>query len=429
MSEVWAATDLDLDREVAVKLVGAHADPARFQREARAVAALAHPSICTLYSYGETNGRPFIVLEYLPGGSLEERLAPGRPLPDDVTAHVAAEVASGLAHAHERGVVHRDLKPQNILFDAQGRAKIADFGIAQVGHDSGLTETGTVFGTAAYLSPEQAAGEPATAASDVYAFGVILFRMLTGRLPFEGDDALTVAAMHRDRPAPSVTSLRPDAPAALESIAAAALAKSPFDRPRNGGALLAELADVVRHPAAETAVTQILQPAPKRRRTALVVLVAAILAAAGAAVAVALTLRSGNAGAPTSTTRPTASVPRTTAATPAPPPATAAPQTETEQTTRLPSTSAATAGVPGFPTTPAPPTTAPPSDDAADIDPTCDDRGDAASDAPHVDGVAPDVDDRRRPNRDDANGNHADCDRGHKHPAVTTAPAPFEPSG
>jgi serine/threonine-protein kinase len=245
-AEVWAATDLELDRSVAVKLLAREADRTRFEREARAVAALAHPNISTLYDYGEDGDRPFMALQYLPGGSLEDRLADGAPLPDEDTEQIARDVAAGLAHAHERGVVHRDLKPSNVLFDASGHAKLADFGIARVGDESGLTSAGTVLGTAAYLAPERAAGEAATAASDVYAFGVILFRMLTGRLPFESRDALELAAHHRDRPPPAVTEFRDDAPARLESLAFAALAKSPSDRPSDGNALLAELAHAPR---------------------------------------------------------------------------------------------------------------------------------------------------------------------------------------
>jgi eukaryotic-like serine/threonine-protein kinase len=240
-ADVWAATDLELDRKVAVKLLARGADPTRFRREARAVAALAHPNIATLYDYGEMDGRPFMAFQYLPAGSLEDRLAAGAALPDQDTERIARDLAAGLAYAHAHGVVHRDLKPANVLFDASGRAKLADFGIARVGDEAGLTSAGTVLGTAAYLAPEQAAGEPATPASDVYAFGLILFRMLTGRLPFESRDALELAAMHRDRTPPSVTAFRADPPARLESLTFAALAKSPSDRPRDGGALLAEL--------------------------------------------------------------------------------------------------------------------------------------------------------------------------------------------
>src|SRR5205814_6908824 len=140
--------------------------------------------------------------------------------------------ASGLAHAHARGLVHRDLKPANVLFDGEGRAKIADFGIARMGGSGTLTEAGTVLGTAAYISPEQAAGEPATPASDVYSFGVILYRMLTGRLPFESSDPMELVMMNRDIPPPPIAELRPDAPGLLESTATAALEKDPADRPR-----------------------------------------------------------------------------------------------------------------------------------------------------------------------------------------------------
>jgi serine/threonine-protein kinase len=240
-ADVWAATDLELERTVAVKLLALDADARRFEREARAVAALAHPNICTLYDYGEDGGRPFMVLQYLPGGSLEERLADCAPLPDEDVERIARDLAAGLAHAHARGVVHRDLKPSNVLFDVSGHTKLADFGIARVADEGGLTSAGTVLGTAAYLAPERAAGEAATPAGDVYAYGVILFRMLTGRLPFESRDGLELAAMHRDRPPPSVTEFRDDPPARLESLAFGALAKSPSDRPVDGGALLAEL--------------------------------------------------------------------------------------------------------------------------------------------------------------------------------------------
>src|SRR5919201_3569790 len=199
MSEVWAAEDAELRRRLAVKLLARDADPARFDREARAVAALAHPNICQLYDYGEENGRPYMVSEYLGGGTLEDRLAAGEPLPDDETRRIARDLASGLGHAHERGLVHRDLKPANILFDDEGRPKIADFGIAKMGAST-LTEAGTVLGTAAYISPEQAGGESATAASDVYSFGVVLYRILTGRLPFESEEPLALARKHVTEP-------------------------------------------------------------------------------------------------------------------------------------------------------------------------------------------------------------------------------------
>src|SRR5437868_3225595 len=231
MSDVWAADDIELGRRVALKLLARDADPARFEREAQAVAALAHPNICRLFDYGEADGRPFMVLEYLSGGTLEDRLRAGTPLPDGETALIAGELAAGLAHAHSRDVVHRDLKPANVLFDEEGRAKLADFGIARMAAGEGtLTEAGTVLGTAAYISPEQAAGLPASAASDVYSFGVILYRMLTGRLPFESSNPIELVTLHRDAEPQPVTAFRADAPGLLESTTAAALAKYPAER-------------------------------------------------------------------------------------------------------------------------------------------------------------------------------------------------------
>src|SRR5262245_53837370 len=207
MSEVYRAKDLELGRRVALKLLAPDADSARFEREARAVASLAHPNVMQLYDYGEDNGRPYMVFEYVAGGTLEDRLgdANGRPLADDETRTISAGIAAGLAHAHARGVVHRDLKPANVLFDEDGRPKIGDFGIARLAAGEGtLTEAGTVLGTAAYISPEQALGEPATPASDVYSFGIILYRMLTGRLPFESRDPMELVQMHRDLAPPPI---------------------------------------------------------------------------------------------------------------------------------------------------------------------------------------------------------------------------------
>src|SRR3954454_7491440 len=239
MSEVWSADDVELERRIALKLLAPDADRARFEREARAAAAIAHPNLTQLYDYGEADGPPYMVLEYLSGGTLEDRLANGKPLDDDATHAIAASIAAGLAHAHDRGLVHRDLKPANILFDAEGRAKIADFGIARRDGGVTLTEAGTVLGTAAYISPEQAAGEPATPASDVYSFGVILFRMLTGRAPFVSDSAMELVRMHREAEPPTVEELREDAPPLLASLAFASLAKDPAARPLDGSALLA----------------------------------------------------------------------------------------------------------------------------------------------------------------------------------------------
>ena len=379
MSEVWRAKDLELGRHVAIKLLAPEADTARFEREARAVASLAHPNITHLYDYGQADGRPYIVLEYLPGGTLEDRLRDRKPLPDDESLDIAAGVAAGLAHAHARGVVHRDLKPANVLFDEEGRPKLADFGLARMAAGEGtLTEAGTLLGTAAYISPEQAFGEPATAASDVYSFGVILYRLLTGRLPFESNDPMELVTLHRDAPPPPIEQFRADAPARLESTAVACLAKDPADRPPDGGALLAELGLPPGATSLGTStavltddVTRVLpMPPPEpppRRRAPLIAAGLLILALAGSALAYAMTRSSTPSGPDTvsslvlpSTTKPTTSVATTTTAPSTSTEATTAQQTTTAQTT-APQTHPVT-NPPPPPTTTAPPptTTAPP---------------------------------------------------------------------
>src|SRR4051794_7775180 len=393
MSEVWSAEDQELGRRVAIKLLAPNADTLRFEREARAVASLGHPNITQLYDYGEENGRPFMVLEYLGGGTLEDRLTSGKPLPDDETLAIATGVAAGLAQAHARGVVHRDLKPANVLFDDEGRPKIADFGIARMAAGEGtLTEAGTVLGTAAYISPEQAMGEPATPASDVYSFGVLLYRMLTGRLPFEADDPMELVLQHRDALPPPVTQFRPDAPARLEATTMAALEKRPADRPADGSALLVELGAPAAGLTSATTVlagadaTQILPraaapaaaasapvesyaaPPPPRNRTPLIVAALIVLALAGAALAYAVT-RSSSSGTDTGTfapvTLPKASTAATSTSTPATTSQTTTQETTTQQTTTAqPTTRQETTAPPTTtaapPTTTAPPTTAPP---------------------------------------------------------------------
>ena len=263
MSQVWRAHDDTLDRTVALKILSPTADLGRFRREAQAAAALAHENVMRVFDYGEDEAGPFMALEWLPGGTLEDRLAHG-PLPLDETHRVAAGMAAGLAHLHSRGLVHRDLKPANVLFDEEGRAKLGDFGLARSTAGAGtLTEAGTVLGTAAYISPEQAAGEPAVPASDVYSFGVILFRMLTGALPFTADNAVALVNMHRHEPAPAVEALQPDAPPELAALTAAALRKDPAERPADGAALLAALGAAPTAVAvpADTEATRVL-PAP-----------------------------------------------------------------------------------------------------------------------------------------------------------------------
>ncbi len=399
MADVRTATDVVLERRVVVKLLAPEADRSRFEREAQAAAALAHPNIVQLFDYGEAEGRPYIVFEYLPGGSLEERLTGGRALPDNETARVAADVAAGLAHAHERGVVHRDLKPGNALFDAEDRTKIADFGIAQLAGAVTLTDAGTVLGTAAYISPEQTRGETATPASDVYAFGVVLYRMLTGRLPFESESPVELAAMHRDSDPPDVRSVRRDVPPALAAVTMAALAKAPAARPADGQALTRALAaDGPPEPATlpltvgAGAPTEVVRPRPpsgrRRPRPSPLVagLIAAALLAAGGVLAAVLVTDGGSPApavtqptsqsrpASTTTTAPSTSVstsssfsspttsprptttsrrPTTTAPAPSPPPSrTTTARTSTAATTTTPTTTPTTTTTPATTTEP-----------------------------------------------------------------------------
>jgi serine/threonine protein kinase len=374
MSEVWLAEDEQLERPVALKLIAPHADRRRFEREARAAAALSHANVVRIYEVGEDEGRPYMALEYLPGGTLEERLVEGRPIPDEEVASIAADLAAGLAHAHAQGLVHRDLKPANVLFDADSRAKIADFGIARLAGADTFTEEGTVMGTAGYIAPEQASGEPATPASDVYSFGVILFRLLTGRLPFEGESALEVAAMHRDVEAPAIDFLRPNAPPLLATIATAALAKDPRLRPPDGAALFTALGRDT--PAMDETVVLPRPPTPRGPRGKGLVAVAGVgvLLAAGLTAAAVLTHDSGAGGTRTeprtnthqrrSTSETTAPATSTTASTtrsttthttptapPPPPPPTTAPTI----TTTPPATTTTTASPPTTTTLPAPP--------------------------------------------------------------------------
>ena len=359
MSEVWRAHDSTLDRTVALKILSPTADLDRFRREAQAAATLAHENVTRVYDYGEGEAGPFIALEWLPGGSLEDRLGP-EPLSPDETRRVAQGIAAGLAHLHSRGLVHRDLKPANVMFDEEDRPKVSDFGLARSAVGAGtLTEAGTVLGTAAYISPEQAGGEPAGAASDVYSFGVILFRMLTGALPFIADDALALVNMHRNAPPPAVESLQPNAPPDLAALTAAALRKDPAQRPADGAALLSALGTTTATAVIpmDTEATRVLPaPAPApvpvppppppstdRRKWALIAAAVVLLAAAGGILAWAVT-QSGTS-APTSTsgakthsthahtTQPATTQATTTATTQTQPTTTAPPTTSSPATT------------------------------------------------------------------------------------------------
>jgi serine/threonine-protein kinase len=306
-----------------------------------------------------------MALEWLHGGTLEDRLKQG-PLPPDETHRVAVGIAAGLAHLHARGLVHRDLKPANVLFDEEGRPKLGDFGLARRTAGAGtLTEAGTVLGTAAYISPEQAAGEPAGAASDVYSFGVILFRMLTGALPFTADNALALVDMHRNAPPPAVETLEPDAPPQLAALAAAALRKDPAQRPADGSALLAALGEppTTVAPLADTAVTREISipdepPAARRRWPAAAIAAALVILAAGGGVLAWAVTRSGSSpGSPTSTGSATHRHTATTHGTTLRTTSTAHPTTTAKETTSHTTSPTTTRRPPPTTTQPAPPST------------------------------------------------------------------------
>jgi len=237
MSSVYRAHDRMLERKVALKILhqryGEDAEYLeRFRREARAVAQLAHPNIVTVIDRGEDQGRQFIVFEYVEGDNLKQVVDRVGPLPVEQAIEYGIAIARALAFAHEHGIVHRDVKPQNVLLNGDGRAKVTDFGIARsLDVERGVTQTGTVLGTSNYIAPEQASGQPVDERSDVYSLGVVLFELLTGQLPFVGENFVAVALRHINERAPSVLERRPDAPPALAALVDAMLGKDHRDRP------------------------------------------------------------------------------------------------------------------------------------------------------------------------------------------------------
>jgi predicted Ser/Thr protein kinase len=255
MSSVFRARDRMLERNVALKILHAHYSEdddtiERFRREARAVAQLSHPNIVTVIDRGEEDGRQFIVFEYVEGLTLKEVVAERGPLPVRDAVDLAIGVARGLAFAHAHGLVHRDVKPQNVLLNGDGKPKVTDFGIARSLDVQGVTQTGTVLGTSHYIAPEQASGQPVDAQSDVYSLGAVLYELLTADPPFDGENFVAVALKHVHQPAPSVLDRRPDVPLRLADAVDRALAKRPDDRFPTMDAFAAELeavlADLVR---------------------------------------------------------------------------------------------------------------------------------------------------------------------------------------
>jgi serine/threonine protein kinase len=236
MSEVFEGYDRNLDRRVAVKFLKADvADPRareRFEREARTAAGFMHPNAVTVYDVGEAGSRPYIVMELVEGRNLADVLARTGPLPPREAAHITDHLLAALGAAHSRGLVHRDVKPGNVLISPDGAVKLADFGIAKAISDAsgGLTMTGQVMGTPKYLAPEQAAGRATTPRSDLYSTGVVLYEMLAGKPPFEGDTPVAIALAHQQAPVPPLTERRPGLPAALVATVDRALEKDPARR-------------------------------------------------------------------------------------------------------------------------------------------------------------------------------------------------------
>jgi serine/threonine protein kinase len=247
MAVVYLARDEELDRPVAIKVLADNlaADESfrkRFLREARLAARLAHRNVVQVYDSGEADGRPYIVMEYVEGETLADLLSRRGRLPSAETVELALEVCSGLEHAHAKGLVHRDVKPQNLLIGADGTVKIVDFGIARSAHGTRLTEAGTVLGTAAYLAPEQATGEEVTPAADVYALGVVLYEMLAGRTPYTAESLTQLLVGHRDQPLPGVREYAPETSESLEDVIMRCLARLPTYRPQSAGEVAAALA-------------------------------------------------------------------------------------------------------------------------------------------------------------------------------------------
>lgn len=236
MSSVYRGHDRLLERTVALKVLHAHfGDDAeyveRFRREARAVAQLSHPNIVTVIDRGSSDGHQFIVFEFVDGENLKQLVERIGPMPVDRVLELGIQIADALAFAHAHDLVHRDVKPQNVLLDSAGDAKVTDFGIARsLDVERGVTQTGTVLGTSNYLSPEQAAGQPVTPATDVYSLGVVLYELLTGEVPFHGDNLVAVAMKHVTEHPPNLLDQRADVPPRLAQAVERALEKDPAQR-------------------------------------------------------------------------------------------------------------------------------------------------------------------------------------------------------
>ena len=329
MGDIYLATDDVLGREVAVKVLSDRyaADEAireRFKREALAAARLSgEPGAITIFDVGEWGGRPFIVMEHLGGGSLEDRLRrEGAQAPERALAWLD-QAAAALDAAHRNGIVHRDVKPANLLLNDRGELRVADFGIASAAGMESMTLTGTVLGTAGYLSPEQAQGGRATPASDLYALAVVAYELLSGHRPFESDSTTAEAAAHVNAPVPSIAERSRNLPPELDRVFQRALAKDPRHRHRSARELVDDLRSALAGPAATTVA---FAPPPRRRATPRFLLPLLLLLAAGAIGATAAVLLTSGGDSKqrvltrTVTGRGGTTTVHETTATPAPPP-------------------------------------------------------------------------------------------------------------
>jgi serine/threonine protein kinase len=307
MGEIFCAVDESLGRTVAIKVLSERfaedqAVRRRFTREALAAARLSgEPNTVTIFDVGEWNERPFIVMEYLAGGTLDDRIAREGPQPADRVLHWLEQAAAALDHAHRHGVVHRDVKPGNLLLDRDGNVHVADFGIASAAGMDSLTATGTILGTAGYLSPEQAQGQRATSASDLYGLGVVAFELLTGERPFKRESMTAEAAAHANEPVPSAAERRPGLPREVDLVFQRALAKRPQHRYPSAHAFVEALDDALRPSETdETVVMPVPVPsapvaaARPARRWPLVLALLLLGALAGGILAFALTRGDGN---------------------------------------------------------------------------------------------------------------------------------------
>jgi eukaryotic-like serine/threonine-protein kinase len=312
MGEIFCAVDESLGRSVAIKVLSSRfaqdqAVRRRFTREALAAARLSgEPHTVTIYDVGEWGERPFIVMEYLSGGTLDDRIGRDGPQPVDQILRWLWQAAEALDNAHRHGVVHRDVKPGNLLLDREGNVHVADFGVASAAGMDSLTATGTVLGTAGYLSPEQAHGQRATSASDLYGLGVVAFELLTGERPFKRESMAAEAAAHANEPVPSASERRPGLSRAVDLVFQRALAKRPQHRYPSASAFVDALDDALRAPATqETVAMPVATPPVARpgRRWPFVVVLLLLGALAGGILAFALTRGGGHQSAATTSVR------------------------------------------------------------------------------------------------------------------------------